>query len=94
MRAVDPPSHRAIWAPRNPITGIAGCCAPRRERPRSRRTAEQRDELAPLHSITSSATASSVGGTVRPSIERRLRVDDQLELARLHDRQVGRLRAL
>src|SRR5262249_19011159 len=34
----------------------------RRERPR-RRAAEQRDELAPLHSITSSARASSVGGT-------------------------------
>src|SRR5215510_2291019 len=35
----------------------------RRERPRGRRTAEQRDELAPPHSITSSARASSVGGT-------------------------------
>ena len=40
----------------------------RRERPRRRRAAEQRDELAPLHSITSSARASSDGGTVRPSI--------------------------
>src|SRR5262249_5793876 len=43
----------------------------RRERP-SDRTAEQRDELAALHrcnhSITSSARASSVGGTSRPSI--------------------------
>ena len=29
---------------------------------------EQRDELAPLHSITSSAIASSVFGTVRPSV--------------------------
>src|SRR6516165_9593826 len=37
----------------------------RRERPRSR--AEQRDELAAFHSITSSARASSVGGTSRPS---------------------------
>src|SRR5262249_41813295 len=37
----------------------------RRKRPR-RRTAEQRDEFAPLHSITSSARASSVGGTSRP----------------------------
>src|SRR5262245_21634111 len=35
-------------------------------RPR-RRAAEQRDELAPLHSITSSAMACNVGGTVRPS---------------------------
>jgi hypothetical protein len=32
-----------------------------------RRAAEQRYELAPLHSITSSASASSVGGSVRPS---------------------------
>src|SRR5262245_19224392 len=40
---------------------------PRRERPRSG-AAEQRDERAPLHSITSSAVASSLSGTVRPSI--------------------------
>src|ERR1700730_334512 len=39
----------------------------RRERPCCRRTAEQRDELASLHSMTSSARASSVGGTSRPS---------------------------
>src|SRR5262245_51316858 len=40
---------------------------PRRQRPR-RRAAEQRDDLAPTHhSITSSARASSVGGTSRPS---------------------------
>src|SRR5499433_214554 len=39
----------------------------RRERPRSRRAAEQRDELAALHSITSSALASSMGGISRPS---------------------------
>src|SRR5262245_49760472 len=38
----------------------------RRERPRGR-APEQRDEVAPLHSITSSATASSDGGTARPS---------------------------
>src|SRR5215831_13441068 len=34
-----------------------------RERPRRRRAAEQRDELAPFHSITSSARASSLSGT-------------------------------
>src|SRR5262249_5952160 len=39
----------------------------RREWPRGGRAGEQRDELASLHSITSSARASSVGGTVRPS---------------------------
>jgi hypothetical protein len=31
----------------------------RHDRPRGRRAAEQRDELAALHSITSSASASS-----------------------------------
>jgi hypothetical protein len=40
---------------------------PRDEWPRSRRAAEQGDELAALHSITSSALAWSVSGTVRPS---------------------------
>src|SRR5262245_33094179 len=50
-----------------------GLLRPRRQRPcRSRRrAAEQRDELAALqrrdHSITSSASASSRSGTVRPS---------------------------
>src|SRR5262249_36029777 len=39
---------------------------PRRQRP-CHRAAEQRDELAAFHSITSSAVASSEGGTVRPS---------------------------
>src|SRR5262249_15693072 len=38
----------------------------RRERPR-RRAAEQRDERAAFHSITSSALACNVSGTVRPS---------------------------
>src|SRR5262249_24727048 len=44
----------------------------RRDWPRRRRTAEQRDELASLHrcnhSITSLAAASRLSGTVRPSI--------------------------
>ena len=39
---------------------------PRRKRPRRRR-AEERDELAPPHSITSSARASRIGGTSMPS---------------------------
>src|SRR3981081_4608860 len=39
----------------------------RRKRPRSRRATEQRDELAAPHSITSSARASRVAGTSRPS---------------------------
>src|SRR5262249_60098926 len=40
---------------------------PRGERPPGRRAAEQHDEFAPLHSITSSASASSFGGISRPS---------------------------
>src|SRR6516165_4552985 len=43
-----------------------GLLRARRERPH-RRAAEQRDELAALHSITSSAMASTPGGTSRPS---------------------------
>src|SRR5262249_29385172 len=42
-----------------------GLLRARRERPR-RRAAQQRDELAALHSITSSAATSSLSGTVRP----------------------------
>src|SRR5262245_46190462 len=45
-----------------------GLLRSRRERPRSRRAAEQRDELAsPDHSITSSASNCIELGTVRPS---------------------------
>jgi hypothetical protein len=38
----------------------------RRKRP-SRRAAEKRDELAPPHSITSSAATMRLGGTLIPS---------------------------
>jgi hypothetical protein len=40
--------------------------SPRPQRPESR-AAEQSDELPPLHSITSSALASILSGTVMPS---------------------------
>src|SRR5262249_1657033 len=50
----------------------------RRHRPPGRGTAEERDELTPLHrcnhSITSSARASSVGGTLMPSTPAVLRL--------------------
>src|SRR5438477_8565399 len=39
----------------------------RNGRPKERHAAEQRDEFAALRSITSSARASSAGGTVSPS---------------------------
>src|SRR5262249_53786294 len=47
-------------------SNLCRLCA-RRERPRRRRAANERDELASLHSITSSAMASTPGGIVRPS---------------------------
>src|SRR6516225_5612975 len=50
------PNHRHFW--------LLRVC---RERPHRSRAAEERDELAAVHSITSSARASSVGGTSRPS---------------------------
>src|SRR5450759_5124293 len=52
---VEEPNHRHRWLLR------ARC-----KRPRSR-AAEKRNELASPHSITSSARARSIGGTVRPS---------------------------
>src|SRR5713226_4172238 len=48
-----------------PFTG-SGLLRLRRKRRYQRRCTEKRDELAPLHSITSSARASRVGGTARP----------------------------
>src|SRR5262245_32577436 len=52
--AVEKADHRNSWVLR------VSC-----ERPR-RRAAEQRDELAPPHSITSSAVNKRFGGIVRP----------------------------
>src|SRR5262249_39904417 len=46
--------------------GISALAAARRERPRGR-AAQERNELAPIHSITSSARPSSGSGTVMPS---------------------------
>ena len=67
----------------------------RRERPRGRRAAEQRDELAaPHHSITSSARASSVGGTVEAERLGGPEVDHQFELRGAVDRQVRGLGTL
>ena len=66
----------------------------RRERPRRRRAAEQRDELAALHSITSSARASSGRRHVEAERLGGLEVDHQLVLGRRLHRQVGRLLAL
>src|SRR3977135_3279729 len=55
-----------VWMQERDATHALARLRPRRKWPRCR-TAEQRDELAASHSITSSAATSSVGGTVRPS---------------------------
>src|SRR5262245_44915571 len=44
-----------------------GLLRARRERPRGCRAAEKRDELAALHSITSSTRARNSGGMAKPS---------------------------
>src|SRR5262249_29840567 len=46
----------------------------RRERPHGRRTAKERDERAPLHSITSSASATNLSGIRRPNVLEVLRL--------------------
>src|SRR5262249_36581576 len=57
-RAAEKPDHRH-----------GRLLRPRRKRPRRRRAAaEQRDEFAPFHSITSSARASTLGGISMPSV--------------------------
>jgi hypothetical protein len=56
-------SLRITRSPASPAAARA-----RDERPRRRRTAEQRDELAPAHSITSSARPRS--GSGRPFVRR------------------------
>src|SRR5262249_44481227 len=57
------PARAGGSGPEVEVSGARDLCPlPRacRDRPRRRRTAEQRDELAPHHSITSSARAGSV----------------------------------
>src|SRR5262249_44988122 len=46
---------------------LCRCRNDRGDRPYSRRAAEQRDERAPLHSITSSARSGNAGGMLNPS---------------------------
>jgi hypothetical protein len=52
----------------------------RRERPRNRRATEERDELAPLHSITSSARWCRVNEKHEPVSD----IDTEWSIARKH----------
>ena len=67
----------------------SGRAQPRIEPVNPNRTALMNSRL--LHSITSSARASRVGWHIEAEIRGGLEVDHQLELGRLHDRQVRRL---
>src|SRR5215471_10632661 len=50
------------------------------DRPRDRNTAQKRNEVPPPHSITSSARARIVGGTVSPSVFAALRLMTSLNV--------------
>src|SRR4051812_3697522 len=65
-KSVQPGRHQRRPAAQKPDHWHGWLLRPRPQRPR-RCTAEQRDELAPLHSITSSAMASTPAGMVKPS---------------------------
>ena len=63
--------------------------------PSGRVAAKGNDEITPSdHSITSSASASSLSGTVSPSRLGGRQVDDEVELRGLHNWQIARLFAL
>src|SRR5262249_41684715 len=66
---------RAAQKPDHPSRLLRAC----QRRPRCR-AAEKGDELAPSHSITSSAVASSIGGTERPRALAVLRLIARLNL--------------
>jgi len=56
-----------VWAGEDAVAPYSlALLRARRERPRSRRAGEQRDELSPHHSITSSARARNVSGMLKP----------------------------
>src|SRR5262245_4468023 len=70
------PDRRSSWlgTERTDTEHLLWLLRARRDRPTDGRAAEQRYERAPLHSITSSARASNVGGTSRASAFAALRL--------------------
>ena len=76
------------------VGSVARCCARAAYWPRRRRAADQRYELAPSHSITSSASNCDRVGHLEAKRPGRLQVDHKLEFGGLCDRQVGGLHAL
>src|SRR5262249_53633103 len=60
-------THRRTRGQRTEAVNLGCLSDSRRRRSNKGRAAEQRDEVAPPHSITSLARAISVGGTSRPS---------------------------
>src|SRR5262249_23278554 len=67
---LDCSNKARVWSRRHAAEdadhGYRRLLRPRRERPRSRRAAEKRDQLAAVHSITSSARASTLAGISKP----------------------------
>jgi hypothetical protein len=63
----------------------------RRERPRGR-AADKRDELASFHSITSSASASSLSGDFETECFGGRQIDNEFVLGRLLDGNITWLR--
>src|SRR5262245_1901367 len=55
-----------VWHQYSDAAHLLALLRTRRERPDGRRAGDERDELASLHSITSSARVSSVAGTASP----------------------------
>src|SRR6516162_9699031 len=75
QRIIEPINRRAIGkaAVQNDNAALIRRAQVKRP-PRNRRAAEHRDEVAPFHSITSSAIASSDGGTLKRSARAVLRL--------------------
>ena len=72
------------------MTGIVGCARSRSGAAADAAAAPgESEQPAPPHSITSSASASSVGGISRPSAFAVFRLMNKLEFGGLHHRQVG-----
>ena len=92
MRASDSGSLAARAHEHADAPHPLGLLRARRQRPR-RRAADERDELAPPHSITSSARATKVGHVEAERLGG-LQIDHELVPGRRLHRQVGRPLAL
>jgi hypothetical protein len=83
-----------VATPKSPMVGSLPACCACATSGNAAAPPSQRDELAPPHSITSSARPSSGSGILRPSVFRCFEIDYQLDLRGLLDHwEVRRLSA-